>query len=231
MATATRSTRSAREATRLPAAGEHRIVLEGVGWDLYERLCESIGERQHIRLAFDGEALEILTVGYPHERFREMLGKIVATVTRVRNIPRKTAGEMTWKRPEVRRGLQADECYYFLPEKFTVVEAAFARGSAESADYPIPDLAIEIDLSEPEIDRPGIYASLRVAEVWRFDGRSCTIELLQDDGTYVRAEQSRFLPLRPADLLRWLVQEDYDDELAWELRLERWARRLRRRPA
>ena len=38
------------------------------------------------------------------------------------------------------------------------------------ADYPNPDLAIEIDISPPEVDREGIYKSLKVAEIWRFDG-------------------------------------------------------------
>ncbi len=29
-------------------------------------------------------------------------------------------------------------------------------------DFPNPDLAIEVDISRPEIDRAGIYAALRV---------------------------------------------------------------------
>ena len=61
----------------------------------------------------------------------------------------------------------------------------------------------------------------------RFDGESVVIEQLQSDGSYTLASSSRFLPLTPEDILRWLVDEDYGDELTWERRLDTWANRLR----
>jgi Uma2 family endonuclease len=200
-----------------------------VGWHVYDCLSEAIGETQHVRLAYDGEDLEIMTAGYPHERYKGLLGRIVAAVSRAKGIPRKSAGETTWKRPEIERGLQADECYYFDEGKFAAVEAAFERKSMHPADYPNPDLAIEIDLSGPKVDRPGIYANLQVAEVWRFDGKSLVIEQLRDDGSYAPAETSQFLPLRAREILRWLIDEDSADEIAWERRLDAWAKRLRRK--
>lgn len=115
-------------------------------------------------------------------------------------------------------------------EKFAIVEAAFSRGSAEADDYPAPDLAIEIDLSGPGVDRPGIYARLRVTEIWRFGGKTIVIERLREDASYAEVKASWFLPMKSEEILRWLIEEDYADELAWERRLEQWARRLRRRP-
>jgi hypothetical protein len=35
--------------------------------------------------------------------------------------------------------------------------------------------------------------------------------------------------VRASDILRWLIDEDSADEIAWERRLDQWARRLRRR--
>jgi Uma2 family endonuclease len=207
---------------------DHRIVISAVEWDLYDRLSEAIGERQHVRLAYDGEDLEIMTTGRLHEDYKELLGQIVGTVSKILGIPRSKLGETTWKRPEIARGIQADQCYYFVAEKLAADKAARARKSNVVADYPNPDLAIEIDLSDPQVDRSGIYAALRVAEVWRFDGESLVIEQLRDDGSYVTAEASRFLPLRAADILRWLVEEDSGDQIAWERRLDAWARALRR---
>jgi hypothetical protein len=145
-------------------------------------------------------------------------------VSRAKGIPRQTAGETTWKRPEIERGLQADQCYFFDPVKIAAATAAWARRSNEVADYPNPDLAIEIDLSGPKVDRPEIYAKLKIAEIWRFDGQAVVIEQLQDDGSYVAAAMSRFSPLTPDDILRWLVQEDSGDELDWERRLDAWAK-------
>ena len=63
----------------------------GVGWDLYDRLSEAIGEGQHIRLAYDGKDLEIMTTGPVHEDYKERLGQIVATVSKTLGIPRQEA--------------------------------------------------------------------------------------------------------------------------------------------
>jgi Uma2 family endonuclease len=91
---------------------------------------------------------------------------------------------------------------------------------------PNPDLAIEVDISPPQIDRPGIYAALRIAEVWRFDGEreQVIIERLGDDGTYRPVDESAFLPLHAEEIRRWVVDEDSHDESAWARRLRAWAR-------
>ncbi len=101
---------------------------------------------------------------------------------------------------------------------------AFARKSNDPADFPNPDLAIEIDLSRPKVDRPSIYAVLGVVEVWQFDGETLVIEHLQADGSYASVESSQFLPIRAEDVRRWLVVEDSTHRLAWERRLGEWAR-------
>jgi Uma2 family endonuclease len=216
---------------RAASDGDQRIVIRGVGWHVYDCLSEAIGEGQHVHLAYDGEDLEVMTAGFPHEHYKDLLGKLVAAVSKAVGVPRKTAGETTWKRPEIKRGLQADQCYYFRRAKLAAVKAAWARKSDDIADYPNPDLAVEIDLSEPKVDRPAIYAMLEIAEIWRFDGQSVVIEQLRGDGFYVPAETSRFLPLRPEDILRWLIDEDSGDEMAWERRLDKWAKSLRRKKA
>ena len=92
------------------------------------------------------------------------------------------------------------------------------------ADYPNPDLSIEVDISPPRIDRAGIYAALRVTEIWRFDGENeqVIIERLSDDGSYHAVDESGFLPIRAEEVRRWVVEEDSDDEAAWAERLRAW---------
>ncbi len=114
----------------------------------------------------------------------------------------------------------------FDPVKLAAEREARARGSEDPADYPVPDLAVEIDLSVPQVDRRSVYAALRVAEVWRFNGRLLLIEQLQADGSFTPAVSSRFLPIRADDVRRWLVDEDSTYELAWERRLSEWSRQL-----
>jgi Uma2 family endonuclease len=195
-----------------------------VGWHVYETLVDGIAEGQHVYVAYDGKDLEIMTKGYRHEGYKVRFGCLMVALRFELDIPCLEGGETTWKRPEIARGLEADLCYFFATEKLAAVSASFARQSDDIADYPDPDLAIEIDLSPSQIDRPGIYAALRVAELWRFDGKVVVIEQLGPKGTYVAIESSRFVLIRPDEILRWVVQEDSSDRNGWERRLRAWIR-------
>src|SRR5689334_24409190 len=51
----------------VPLPVDHRIVFRGVSWETYESLDQAQGEGVHVRLAYDGRDLEIMTTGYIHE--------------------------------------------------------------------------------------------------------------------------------------------------------------------
>jgi Uma2 family endonuclease len=206
-----------------PVLDDRRIVVRGVDRDLYNRLDEAIDENQHICLAYDGKDLELMVPGYFRERYRESFRSILRAVMLGLGVDHETGRRATWKSEGADRGLQADLSYYFNPEKLRIAREAVARRSNDMADYPAPDLAIEIDISSPGVDRPVIYAALGVIEVWRFDGETVVIEHLQPDGTYAPAASSRFLPIGQADIRRWLVEEDSSHLLTWERRLNQWA--------
>lgn len=205
-------------------SGDQRIAIRDVSWEVYDLLSDAVGGRQHVYMAYDGKDLEIMTKGRDHEGLRAILARFVIFITSELRIRCRELGETTWKRPEIARGLEADLCYYFTPGKRAVDVEAMARKIKDIAAYPNPDMAIEIDLSTPEVDRPSIYAALQVAELWRFDGDDFFIENLQPDGTYQLVEMSRFLPVRAEEVRRWVIDEDFSDELAWEQRLRAWAR-------
>src|SRR5262249_23255750 len=132
--------------------GEIRIAIRDVGWHVYETLVDSIGEGQHVRVAYDGKDLEIMTTGYHHQGYKVRFGCLMSALRFELDIPCLEGGETTWKRPAIARGLETDLCYFFTPKKLAAVSASFARKSDNIADYPDPDLAIEIDLSPAQID-------------------------------------------------------------------------------
>jgi Uma2 family endonuclease len=204
-----------------PLQAGHRMVFRGVSRDVYESLSQAICEGEHVRLAYDGKDLEIMVTSNLHENLKELLGKFVAAVIAWRNIACLSAGETTWQ--TTARGLQADLSYYFDPEKIRTASEALARNSTDPADYAKPDLAIEIGVSGPRIDRPAIYADLGVTEVWRLGRKSLVIEHRQVDGSYAPVETSRFLGIRPEDIHDWLSADDRFDEPAWNRRLNEWA--------
>jgi hypothetical protein len=211
----------------IPIQGESRIVIRDLGRHVYQCLSEAIGEGQHVRLAYDGRDLEIMVTINIHEHFKQLLNKVLAAVMLALEIDHVECGETTWDTEDADRGLQADLSYYFDPEKIRVARAALARQSKDPADYPRPDLAVEIDISRPKVDRPSIYAGLAVFEVWRFDGTTVVIEQLQADGSYAAVEASRFLPIPPAEIAGWLLAEDATQPIAWGRRLHAWAEALR----
>ncbi len=207
------------EIYRLTAVPEDRVLFRNVDWSFYDRLVDSIPESSNIHVDYDGKDLEVMARGFKHGRSNRLLGLFVDIVTEELQIPRRGLRSTTWKRPEISRGLEADNCYYFLPEKIAADNAALKRGSDDIADYPNPDLAIEVDISPPRVDRAGIYAALAVAEVWRFDGRELVIERLTPEKRYAAVDASQFLPVRPEQVRRWLLEEDSRDDSAWARRL------------
>ncbi len=78
----------------------------------------------------------------------------------------------------------------------------------------------------PKIDRPAIYAALRVAEIWRFDGerKRIVIERLREDGTYEPVDMSEFSPVRSDEVGRWVLEEDRRTGSKWAQRLRAWVR-------
>ena len=90
---------------------------------------------------------------------------------------------------------------------------------------PPPDIAVEVEISTSVLDRLGIYATLRVSEVWRSDGHQVLVEQLQDDGTYVRVDQSPSFPWLPlAELGRFLEASRTMDETSWIRSFRAWVR-------
>ena len=208
-----------RVATTEPRAVEQRIRLTGVDWETFDKLAATA---RGGRFAFDRGALEILSPGPLHQQHAGHLGEFVRIVTRSLRIPRMSLGSTTWKRQEAERGIEADECFYFTPAKIAAANAALARGSNDSNDYPVPDLAVEVDLSAPQsIGRRSMRRS-----AWPKSGGSPTARpgsniSARTGPTNARAA-SRFLPVRDSDIQRWLIDEDLSDEAAWEERVEAW---------
>jgi Uma2 family endonuclease len=199
-------------------------VFRGVDWDCYERFLDLVGDRPGFRMAFDGRDLEIMVTGPLHEDIAEFAGRLIELITEELVIPARSMARTIWKRIAVARGLEADQSYYFSPQKLAQAAAARRRNSNDVEDYPNPDLAIEINISTPDVDRQGIYKALRVSEVWRFNDTGVTIERLDDSEAFVAVDSSGYLPIRSEEIARWVFQEETSDLTAWKRRLRDWIR-------
>jgi Uma2 family endonuclease len=201
-----------------------RIVVAGVTWEDYDRFSRAVREGENCRVAFDGKDIELMVLGPFHESLRGIVDAFIAMIARELVLEHQAIGSTSWKRKNVKRGIESDVSYYFDVAKLMAYAEAFKRRSNRVKDYPNPDLAIEIDISPPKIDRSGIYAALQVPEIWRFANEAATIEQLTPEGMYIAAESSRFLRVRPDEVARWVFAEESPRSLAWEQRLREWVR-------
>jgi Uma2 family endonuclease len=176
------------------AACEQRLRLSLVSWEKYEQMAAWF-EGRHVRLTYDRGELEIMTVSHPHEFDKHLIGVLVMQLVTELNIDIHGAGSMTFKREDLDRGLEPDECYW--------IEHELQMRSVRDYDpekHPPPDLVLEVEVSRSALDRMGIYAAMKVPEVWRWNGEKLTFWLLKR-GKHVESPISRSLPMLAADEL------------------------------
>ena len=199
--------------------GEERIVLSGISWELYEQLRDN-EENSHVRMAFDNGRLELMSPSTDHQSIKRLIGRMVEAFTEEMNVPCRSLSGSTWKRPELAKGLEADECYYILNQ-----HRVCKRRHVDLAVDPPPDLAIETEISRSVVQRLRIYAALGVLEIWRWRRKGLTAYSLGADGKYVEREFSLNLPmLRVKDLEPFLDFEVSADETAWIRKFRAWVR-------
>ena len=127
-----------------------------------------------------------------HEWVKEAIGALLDVMTVERGITMARFGSMTFRRPDLERGLEPDKCYYLR-------NAHLVRGMREfdPTIHPAPDLAIEVDITHRSIAREPIYAALGVPELWRFDGQHLSVIVLNQQHVYDQSEASSAFPFLP----------------------------------
>ena len=176
-----------------------RVVFDDVSWELYERMLQEIGDG-HTRLTFDGGRLEVMSPSRFHERVKTVLGRVIETYGEAVDLTVEGFGSATFKREDLKKGLEPDECHYI----------AHAAGIMHSTEIdltvdPPPDLVIEIDISHPGSIRQRIYAAMGVPEIWKYDGKR-VVPLHLENGVYTPADKSLAFPDLPMDVVNHIVQ-------------------------
>lgn len=176
-------------ATQALVKPEQVTRLYGVRWETYRALLLDLAESPNKKLTFDQGVLEIMTPLPEHEINKGFLGRLVWATTEVLGLEVASLCSTTLSRADLQKGIEPDECFYIQNE-------ALVRGktSFDFAVDPVPDLAIEVDITSSSLNRLGIYGALGVAEVWRFDGEDLLIYCL-NDGAYQVQDCSLVLPI------------------------------------
>ena len=196
--------------------GENRVVKR-VSWETYEQILCEHESRSAPRFTFDNGELEIYMPSQPHEEIAELLKTLVFTIAQERRVKIRALGSTTFKKQSDNKGVEPDGCFY-------VRNFAAVRGlqKIDLTIHPPPDLVIEVDFTNPSINRFPIYAAFGVNEIWRYLKNEIKIFVLHQGDYRAVAESAAFpcvtthvltdfaQPQRAADLL-----ELADDVREW----------------
>lgn len=180
-----------------PATSEtvvRRMTLYHVPWALYTQLLALAGNGMP-RMTYDQGTLEMEMPSRRHEALKFIANQFVAAYAVEAGIDYEAAGSTTWRREAVEGGLEADESYYI--QSYSRV----AGKEPDPATDPPPDLAIEIDVSPPDVEKVSVYARLGVPEIWRWRDGRLTVLVRDPAGAYGERQKSQALPDFPLDEL------------------------------
>ncbi len=170
------------------------IPLKGVRWSTYQALMREVGGNRPWRIAYDRGVLEIQMPLLQHEEPKRLLESLIEAIVDELEIELRSLGSLTLERPDLKRAIEPDSCFYIQNE-------ARVRGKDEFnlAVDPPPDLAIESDYTNSSLNKFTIYGSLGIREIWRYSEGSLEVYHLKESGEYETRDKSLvfpFLPLR-----------------------------------
>jgi Uma2 family endonuclease len=163
---------------------EERFISSGVSWYNYEALLTKLQENSHYRITYLDGILEIVSPSIRHENIKKRLAILLERYLYKKRIKFKPMGSSTIRKPLKQAGAEPDECYCIGDSK------------------PIPDLAIEVNITSGSVDKLEIYRRLGVVEVWFWENNKLKLyhkredipsEFLDSNG-YEQVNASELLP-------------------------------------
>lgn len=209
--------------SKITPIGENRVILWNIDWQEYQQMRLLFEERTHARLTYDQGMLEISMPLEDHEFATRLIEFFVRILVFELGMKMKTMGSTTLIRKDLDRGAEPDNGYYIQNQP----RVAGRRVNLETD--PPPDLIVEVDITNTNIDKNRFYASLGVPEFWRFNGEQWRINQLQGQN-YVECDRSPTFPIvEKSDLYRFL-EACQQNEIEAEINFRNWIRQKLAQP-
>jgi Uma2 family endonuclease len=169
---------AAKQTEPLIADPERRFLLVEVPWWSYVAIRDGV-EHAGVRMTYLEGRLELMRPSETHDEETKLIARLVETWADELDIDLRGFRSTTYRDEATQRGLEADECYSVGPKKPKAV----------------PQIAIEVIVSSPLLDKLDVYAGLGVAEVWVWHSstRRLIVHRLMVD-RYTTHERSALLP-------------------------------------
>ncbi len=199
------------------AAINQKLILQGVGWDFYERILEEFADSNALHFAYDDGFLEVEVPLFEHESANRILQNLVTTICIEKEIEVINAGSTTFRKRAKAKGVEPDTCFYIQNE-------AKIRGKTniDLINDPPPDLVIEVDIKSPSLNKMPIYAALGVSEVWLYEGERVEFYKLYGE-FYQEIPMSVAFPFLLSQKATEFLQKGLKDSfLTWNKEVRNW---------
>jgi len=209
------------EVATKPAGAEQRLFLHDVSWETYNQLLRAFDERPSVYLTYYHGALEIMTASFEHEKWKKIIGSLVELVAGEMEIDYVSSAQTTFQLEYKAGGFEGDDSFYF-----SYLEQLRQMNKIDLAKDPAPDLVIEVDVSNPSINKFPLFSDLGVNEVWRYHKGALKIYGLASGG-FVAVESSAFLPGVTAQAVTELITASQSlPAYVWQRRVREYAQQL-----
>lgn len=195
-------------------------VLYDIDWNTYTRLLRVLQTERRYRLSFDRGTLEIRSPAFENEHRSYVFGCLVDVLTEELDQPSRAGRTVTLRRKKKQKGLEPDNCYWLANAPLLL-----GKTHLDLRTDPPPDLAIEVEVTQRIIDRMGIYAALKVPEIWVLGAAALAFHVLHGKKYQVQTHSVAFPLLTAADLMGFLSQVGQVDETALVRQFRAWVRR------
>lgn len=172
----------------------HSLLFRDVAWAEYKQITDE-NERPGVRVTYDRGSLEILSPLAKHERHKDLLATIAYIISEETGEDLESLGSTTFSEEWMEKGLEPDTCFYVAN-----ATAVIGKDRIDLNQDPPPDIAVEVDISNPSIRKLPIYQEMRVPEVWVYDEKRLRILWLSDAG-YIESPYSLAFSIITADVL------------------------------
>ena len=153
----------------------------------FEALENLLAESTGLRITYLDGAIELMTVGEPHELIKKSLAILLELYFSIMGIEFIPVGNATRRSEAKGVSFEPDESYYLHEQKAN------------------PDLAIEVIFTSGNLQKLEKYRRFQIPEVWLWENAQLKVYALVDDA-YQEVDRSQLLPELDLALLVRCVQ-------------------------
>ena len=197
---------------------ETRTLLTNISWQTFKIMLAEMGSQRSNRLAYESGIVEIMTPLMLHENSNRLIEVFIGVMCEL-GLEIKRTGSLTLTRDDLERGGEPDSSYYIQNESLVR-----NKENIDLATDPPPDLVLEVEYSRSALNKLAIYASMKIPELWRFNGKVLQVYTLADR-QYTEVEISpTFAPIPVREIPRFLEQAKTQGENATTRNFRIWVR-------